>query len=267
MRVDYHIHTKLCGHAYGEMEEYVEEALRKGLNEIGFSDHIPMYFLPPEERDASIAMQESDLPIYVENVMKIREKYKPFPVKLGIEADFSPCQENKLINLIEPYDFDYVLGSVHFINEWGFDNAMFISEYDKWDLYELYERYFSLISQAAQSGLFDIMSHPDLIKKFGYRPDCDLTSLYERTAKTIADAGVCVELNTAGLRVPAVEVYPSQSFLGILCRYGVGVTLGSDAHSPEQVGENFALAVQILKEVGYDKIVTFNKRRKKYHNI
>ncbi len=264
MPVDYHIHTKMCGHASGEMEEYVEAAINKGLKEIGFSDHIPMYFLPKEERDTSIAMEEEQLPVYIEKVRELQKKYSEFPIKMGIEADYVPGMEQEVLAILRSYDFDYCLGSIHFIDGWGFDQSEYISEYDKWDLYELYERYFGILAQAAASGLFDTLSHPDLIKKLGFRPEGDLTPLYKKTVKIIADSGVCIEINTAGLRVPAKELYPAAGFLKLCHAAGVNVTLGSDAHKPEQVGANFAEALTLLKDVGFTKVVTFTGRGRNY---
>ncbi|HWI54466.1 MAG TPA: histidinol-phosphatase [Desulfobacteria bacterium] len=264
MPVDYHIHTKMCGHASGEMEEYVEAAMKKGLKEIGFSDHIPMYFLPAGERDASIAMAEEQLPVYTAKVKELQKKYSGFPIKLGIEADYVPGMEQEASDILSRYEFDYCLGSIHFIDGWGFDQSRYIAEYEKWDLYELYERYFGILGQAAASGLFDTLSHPDLIKKLGFRPEGDLTPLYKKTVKIIADSGVCVEINTAGLRVPAAELYPAAGFLRLCCDAGVSVTLGSDAHKPEQVGAGFAEALALLKDVGYTKVVTFTGRGRNY---
>lgn len=264
MPVDYHIHTKMCGHAVGEMEEYVQAARRKGLLEMGFSDHIPMYFLPPDERDLSIAMRQEELPEYVRRVREAQQKFYPYPVKFGIEADYAPGMEEELAAILKLYEFDYVLGSIHFLAGWGFDNPLNIAEYDKWDIYELYSLYFSTLGRAAASGLFDTIAHPDLIKKFGFRPDRDIRELYENTVKIIADAGVCIEINTAGLRVPAGEIYPHVDFLGLCFRNKVPVSLGSDAHSPEQVGANFGEAVQLLKSVGYTEVVTYAGRNKNY---
>jgi len=265
--VDYHIHTRMCGHAVGEMEEYVEQAIAKGLREIGFADHAPMYFFPVEKRDLSIAMREEELADYVAGVREVQKKYRPFPIKLGIEADYTAGMEDKLAAILNKYDFDYVLGSVHFLNGWGFDNSRYIDEYAKWEMNELYEVYFSTLSQAAESGLFDILAHPDLIKKFGFKPDMDLVPLYEKTVKKIAKSGTCIEINTAGLRVPAGEIYPSLKFLEICRSYGVPVSLGSDAHKPEQVGYNFGDAVDMLKAAGYSEVVTFTTKNKKFFGI
>lgn len=262
MPVDYHIHTRRCGHAAGEMEAYVREAHRKGLREIGFSDHIPMYFFSPEEREPGIAMPEEELPQYVADVRKLQERYAPFPVKLGIEADFTPGMEGKLKSILSQYDFDYVLGSIHFLDGWGFDNDKYIEEYERRDIGAIYEQYFHTLQLAAGSGLFDSLAHPDLIKKFGFRPAGDIGYLYEQTVKTIAEADICVEVNLAGLRAPAAEIYPALPFLQLCYKFRVPVTLGSDAHKPEQVGAGFEMAVQLLKAIGYNEVAIFGGRKR-----
>ncbi|MHB9094083.1 MAG: histidinol-phosphatase HisJ family protein [Eubacteriales bacterium] len=267
MPIDYHIHTKMCGHAAGEMEEYVAVAKEKGLQEIGFSDHIPMYFLPEAERDLTIAMAEEELPLYVERVKEVQQKFYPYPVKFGIEADFIPGMEKELASILNKHDFDYILGSIHFLNGWGFDNSRYKAEYDKWEIYELYQLYFSTLGQAAASGLFDTMAHPDLIKKFGFKPPGDINGLYEETLKQVADSGVCIEVNTAGLRVPVGEIYPSVRFLELCYRFRVPVSLGSDAHKPDLVGCNLREALELLKSVGYSQVATFSGRHRKFCRI
>jgi histidinol-phosphatase (PHP family) len=169
-----------------------------------------------------------------------------------------------LVNVLKDMPLDYVLGSVHYIDGWGFDNPDYISQYDSMDIEKLYRRYFQLLKQAALSGIFDILAHPDLIKKFGYFPARDMTQVYEDTVQAIHASNVCIEVNTAGLRVPAREIYPTEEFLQLCCRYGVPVTLGSDAHKPEQVGWGFAEAVKLLKKVGYRETVLFTERQRKF---
>jgi len=265
--VDYHIHTKRCGHAVGEMEEYVREAKRKGLLEIGFADHIPMYFFPPDKRSAEIAMAEEELPEYVADVRALQEKFAPFPVKLGIEADFTPGMEKELQAMTSRFDFDYVLGSIHFLDGWGYDQSQYMEEYDRRDIAEIYEQYFHTLVQAASSGLFDSLSHPDLVKKFGFRPAGDIGHLYERAVKAAAEADICVEVNLAGLRVPVAEIYPAVPFLQLCYKYRVPVTLGSDAHKPEQVGAGFNAAVKMLKAVGYNEVAVFKGRQRSYQKL
>lgn len=264
--VDYHLHTSLCGHALGEMDEYLTVAVNKGLVEIGFCDHLPLYFLPPGQSIPGYAMDVEQVPHYVEAVLAVRER-SPIPVKLGIEADYAPGQNQKLASLLSGYPFDYVTGSIHFIDGWSFDHPREIGEYSRRDLKEVYERYFSLLGEASQSGLFDVMAHPDLIKKFGFVPECDLRPLYEETARAFKRADVCAEINTAGLRYPAKEIYPARPLLEAFYAHGVPVTLGSDAHKPSQVGEAIEKALALAVEVGYKELAVFEGRARKMVKI
>nr|WP_066634746.1 histidinol-phosphatase HisJ family protein [Desulfolucanica intricata] len=262
MLIDYHLHTIRCGHAEGEMWEYLEESLEKGIGEVGFADHLPLYFQSKEAREPGIAMDEEELMAYVEDVRRIQKLYPDISIKLGIEADFVPGREDKLLGLLKDLPFDYVLGSVHFIDGWGFDNPDFLAEYQNKDIDQLYCRYFELLQQAALSGIFDSLAHPDLIKKFGFSPKERLTGVYEDTVKVIKKSGICIEVNTAGLRVPAQEIYPAESFLSLCFEQGIPVTLGSDAHKPEHVGQNFAEAEALLRKVGYTHIAKFTGRKR-----
>ncbi len=248
MLVDYHLHTARCGHARGTMEEFVLAARGKGLKEIGFADHIPMYWLPDEHRDPELAMSYAELPVYMEEILALRAKYTEMTIKLGIEADYIPGREEELSQFLSCYDFDYVLGSVHYVESWGFDNPAYIARYKEWDIDELYHRYFDLVQQAARSGLFNVMAHPDLVKKFGYRPQGSLHDLYAETARVFKSAGVYVEINTAGLRAPVGEIYPNHEFLQYCIKHGIRFTIGSDAHLPEQVGEGFEQIPLLVSE-------------------
>jgi histidinol-phosphatase (PHP family) len=260
--VDYHTHTIRCGHAEGRMEEYVEAALAAGLKEYGFSDHIPMYWLPPETRDPGVAMPLHELEAYVSDVIRLRERYKEIPIRLGIEADYVPGHEEALARLLEPYPWDYVIGSVHFIGDWGFDNPAEVNRYAEWDISELYAKFFTLEIKAATSGLFDIMAHLDLIKKFGHRPSGDLGRLYADVAEAVAGAGVAIELSTAGLRKPVKEVYPNPTLLRECAQRGVPLVISSDAHSPAEVGWGFAGARDRAREAGFTQVARFEGRRR-----
>ncbi len=261
MPVDYHLHTFRCGHARGRMADYVRAARKRGLREIGFADHIPLYFCPPERRPPALAMTESELPRYVDDVLGLRAANPDLPVRLGIEADYVPGREAELAALLSKYPFDYVLGSIHYIDGWGFDQPGLRDGYRNWDPDALYRRYFLLVQEAARSGLFDVLAHPDLLKKFDYRPSGDLTGLYRETALVIAGAGACIEVNTAGLRAPAAEIYPHPAFLAVCRELNIPVTLGSDAHLPEHVGFGFPEAVALLRRAGYDQVATFRERK------
>ena len=144
---------------------------RVGLGEIGFSDHVPMYWLPEERRDPTGAMAMEELEAYVSDVLRLRERYPEISHPgWGWKADFIPGHEEELVRLLEPYPWDYVIGSVHFLDDWNFDHPDLVHRYAEWDIDVLYDRFFALERAAAESGLFDILAHIDLIKKFGHRP-------------------------------------------------------------------------------------------------
>ena len=265
--VDYHIHTARCGHARGEMAAYIEQAIRAGLPEMGFSDHIYLYWIAPDQRDPELAMSEGEFDQYVEDVLQLRAQYPDITIRLAVEADFIPDQESTLKSILDRHPWDYVLGSVHFIGEWGMDDGRYLSGYDTWDIDELYEHYFSLVLRAANSGHFDTMAHLDLVKKFGHRARKDLADLYERVARGLAAAGVAIEVNTAGLHKPVGELYPHLDLLTACRKAGVPVTLGSDAHAPEEVARDFPLALEHLRAAGYARILAYQGRRRDWKTI
>lgn len=257
MLVDYHMHTPLCKHAVGEPEEYVRRAIERGIGEIGFSDHSPM----PPGYDPNFRMTVEQYPEYVEKVMRARAAFPDTSIKLGLEADFHPGTEDFVYNVTNEFDFDYIIGSVHYIGDWGFDNPDNIHRYRNDRMYETYEQYFDLVAGAARSGLFDIVGHIDVIKKFGHRPDRPYDDLLRRALEAVRAAGMAIEVNTSGLRVAAKEIYPSRRLLEIAHALGVPVTLGSDAHRPSHVGEDFDSAVALVKSVGYTQVMRYAQRR------
>jgi len=259
MLMDYHMHTPLCGHAVGEPKDYVEMALQRGLDEVGFSDHVILHV---DRREYSMSLDQ--LPRYVQEVKALQQLFPNLPIKLGVEADYSPSSVEKIRVVLRRHSFDYVLGSVHSIGDWFFDDSHYVGEYQKRDIDQIYEEYFRLVQEAALSGLFDIIAHPDLIKKFGYKPKDDPRSLYEKTVEAFKNAGVCIEVNTSGLRKPVKEIYPNKGFLKLCLENRIPVTLGSDAHQPKEVGQDLEKAVSLLKSVGYKELALFTERKRKY---
>ena len=186
---------------------------------------------------------------------------------MGIEADFVPGHEDQLKSILASHRFDFITGSVHFIDGWGFDNPAELAEYARRDIDTVYRQYFELVQQAALTGLFDIMAHPDLVKKFNFRPARDLRPLYEETARVFKRAGVCVEVNTAGLRYPVKEIYPAPELLEIFFKHGLPVTIGSDAHRPADVGAGLPEAIELIKNTGYREVAVFSGRKIKLVKI
>ncbi|MDP2233434.1 MAG: PHP domain-containing protein, partial [Actinomycetota bacterium] len=198
MMVDLHLHTSRCGHAEGEMSEYVDTARRAGLDVIAFTDHLPLpSHLNP---DGSYAMKAEELAAYVADVREMAARVDRPRVLLGIEADWLPEWRADTVRVLSAHPFDVVLGSVHFLDGWVFDDPDLLGEWEGRDVLAVWERYFATLAEAAGSGLFDVMAHVDLIKKFGHRPDVAPDGLYADLAAALADAQVAVEVSSAGLR-------------------------------------------------------------------
>jgi histidinol-phosphatase (PHP family) len=247
------------------MERYVERAIEAGIAELGFSDHLFMYWLPAAQRDPELGMAEWEHDFYISDVERCRGRYaSDIQIRLSTEADFIPGHEQELERILRGYDWDYVIGSVHFIGEWGFDDSRYIAEFASRDIDSVYAEYFSLVAASAETGLFDTIGHSDLVKKFGHRPRSDPARWYEEVAGRIAKTGVCVEVNTAGLRKPVGEIYPHPELLAAFKAAGVPVTLGSDAHAPGEVAADFGAGCELLKQVGYAEFVKYEGRRRSH---
>jgi histidinol-phosphatase (PHP family) len=261
---DYHMHTPLCHHAKGEPVDYARCAMQIGLTEIGFSDHSPM------QRDDfdDWRMRFDQLDEYVEKVRRAQREFPRLTIRLGLEVDFMPGHEAWISELAARHPWDYFIGSVHYVSEtWDIDNPKKLSEWKRRDAFEVWQAYFDRLALAAESGLFEIIGHADLPKKFGIRPAQDCRPLYEKFLTAAARAGCAIELNTAGLRKECEEIYPSRELLEIAFRQEVPITFGSDAHAPEEVGLNFEEAIQLAREVGYRNWQRFQQRKCSRHEL
>lgn len=263
--IDYHIHTNRCGHADGEMVDYVREAIHCGLDEIGFNDHLPLN--GDRGKELGLAMALVELPDYVNDVLELRKSFPEIRIKLGIEADYTPESVSYTRELLTKHNFDYVMGSVHYIGEWAFDHPGERKEWDNKDVDLVYKEYFKLLRKSARTLLFDIIGHSDLVKKFGNRPKHELLEDLEDTAKVFRECGVAVEINTSGLRKPVNEIYPSYEILKVYKKYDVPIVFGSDAHTPGDVGKDFDKAIALAGMAGYKEFVTFENRNMKSHTF
>ena len=249
MLVDYHVHLV----AHGEYEykrerllEYLARARAQGIGEIGFAEH---------EEWVSLVKPE-----VLESVVKDVEGLH---LRRGLEIDYSFEREAEIRGIINQWELDFVIGSVHFIDGWGFDHPDFKAGFDGADIDDLYERYFCIMAQAVRSRLFDIIGHLDLIKIWGHRPARRRDWEYvEPFLADMKNSGVVVEINTAGLRKPVNEVYPNPRILGALFTAGIPITFGSDAHEPEDVGRDLEKAREMARRIGYRWCVGFDRRRR-----
>ncbi len=252
------MHTTLCGHAVGTPDEYVRQGIAVGFKEMGFSDHAPMVHEPMP----GVTMSFDELPLYHRMIDEVRAKYADkITVKIALEADFIPGFEAKTKAIIDGHPYDYIIGSVHFVNGWAVDDPATIELWKKQDINQVYRDYYALLRQSAKSGMFNIIGHCDLPKKFGHRPTVDLTDEVRTTAKVFKDSGVALEINTSGLRKPVKEMYPAPACLKIYREAGVPLTFGSDSHDPKDVGRDFDKAVDLARSVGYTEYLIFKQRK------
>ncbi|PTA67863.1 histidinol-phosphatase HisJ family protein [Deinococcus arcticus] len=248
---DSHMHTPLCGHATGSPREYAQAALDAGLAGVCFTDHMPM----PAWYDAPWRMRLDQLDAYIEAVQAVQAEFAGrLEVRLGLEADFHPGTERFVEEVLARHPWDYVIGSVHYLGAWGFDNPEFVAEYGARDLGQLYTQYYALVEGAARSGLFDAVGHLDLPKKFGHRDPLGAAAL--RALDVIAGAGLSLDFNTAGWRKPVAEAYPAPDLTREAAGRGIPFVLGSDAHAPVEVGFRFTDARQALQDAG-GRVVTY----------
>jgi histidinol-phosphatase (PHP family) len=257
--VDYHMHLRTArgeiAHETAAVDPYVEAAREAGVDEIGFTEHV--YYFRQTSSLWTVPYQTErcvyDIERYVEAVVQARER--GLPVKLGLEVDYVPGREDETRQLLAPYPWDYLLGSVHFIDGLGVDGEPRLL--DSVGVEETWRRYFETLAGAARSGLFDSLSHPDLVKIFGER----VASFdYGPVVAAIGRSGVAVEVSTAGLHKPVGELYPHPEFLAACRTREIPVTMGSDAHEPRVVGRDFDRARELLRSAGYDTVTVFEQR-------
>ncbi|MCL4176270.1 MAG: histidinol-phosphatase HisJ family protein [Verrucomicrobia bacterium] len=257
---DHHLHTPLCHHATGEPTEYAAHAAALGLPEIGFSDHAPMR----QDNFDNWRMNTGQLEDYVARVERARRDHPGLGIRLGLEVDYIPGQEEWIRELSARHPWDYFIGSVHYLaGDWAIDDPSQLSKWREHDPFEVWSIYFHTLAQAAGSRLFDIIGHADLPKKFGIRPRQDCTPLYEQFLQAAQAAQVAIELNTAGLRKDCREIYPARPLLELAHQRQIPIAFGSDAHAPGEVGMDFSAAVQLARSVGYRETVRFHARQRR----
>ncbi|PAF50669.1 histidinol-phosphatase [Helicobacter sp. 13S00477-4] len=255
MRVDLHNHTTLCNHASGSIDEYISKAVELGINIYGFSCHAPMDF------DSKYRMTFEELDEYHKMIIEAKKKYEnQIEILMGLEVDFIKGREYLLDKKVLQYPCDYLIGSIHFIDEWGFDNPEFIGEYAKKDIDEYWKKYLQSIQKMAESRFFQIVGHFDLLKIFGYKPTESIFPYIKETLQVIRETEMVIEINAAGFRKPIKEQYPDFKILEYAKKIGIPITFGSDAHSIDQVGFGYEKCLQIAKKIGYKKAIYFKNK-------
>src|SRR5215211_80950 len=246
--IDYHLHVVAHGDRPMTVEnilEYCEVARARGIRQMGITEH-------------DRYLDEIDLAAFQE----AREISRDVELRLGIEIDFVPVAEERMDRDATALPYDYVIGSVHRVDNEEVDRASHQGIYDRYDTYDLYAAYYANVRKAALSGRFEVLGHPDLIKIFRHFPDRDIIPILEETADAVAESGVVVDVNSAGLRKPIGEVYPARNFLQMFHKRGVPIVLSSDAHAPEQVAMGYDTSLPLAYAVGYREVVTFRNHER-----
>jgi histidinol-phosphatase (PHP family) len=271
MLTDFHVHLRPDGEECttsqyftpANAERYREAASERGIELLGVAEHVYRF---------EQALSVWDHPFWQRYAHDDLDDYCQFvreetDLKLGIEADFIVGSEDRMANLLEEREWDYVVGSIHFLRGGGFVDT------DEWDVWQsgadpekVWRRYFETLGEAARIGMFDILSHPDLVKVWGAqrpRPDGDLRRFYDLAMDGIADSDVAIEVSTAGLRKPVGEIYPARPFLEMCLEAGRPIALSSDAHVPEDLGHRYDEAVELLRSMGVGEIADFERRQRR----
>ncbi len=268
MLTDYHVHlrpdaadTPAERHfTAANADRYRTVASERGIAELGVSEHVYRFTQALDVWDHELWRESArdDLDAYCSFVREETD------LRLGIEADFIPGREDRMAGLLEDRPWDYVLGSIHFLGDGALD-------YDRFDVWtradsadKVWRTYFTWLGEAAASGLFDILAHPDLVKHWGRErpwPEKDLRYYYELAMEPIAASGIAVEVSTAGLRKPVGEIYPARAFLEMVVDAGNPVALSSDAHTTDQLGYGYEQALELLEQVGVTQLAVFEGRQ------
>jgi len=254
MIVDLHNHTPLCNHATGSIDDYINKAIAAKTEYFGVCDHAPMDF------DPQYRMSFDDMQQYENDVKSAQERYKEkITILLGYEVDYLPGHMDERVL---QSDVDYLIGSVHFLEGWGFDNPEFIGKWKEQNIDEIWQKYFDTIEEMAESRLFDIVGHLDLIKVFKFLPKGNVVQMAKNALIAIKKADMVLELNVAGYRKDVAEAYPSKELLEEAYKLNIPITFSSDAHKPEQVALYNDEITALAKSVGYSECAYFHKRKR-----
>lgn len=261
MLTDYHNHLETGTLTLDYLKKFTDRAKALDIQHFGISEHAYHFY-----QTADILQNEwvnprryYDMKDYVDLFQQAWNEN--IDVKMSIEMDYTPGKHKEMENFIKSYDFDYVIGSIHWVEDFGIDLKEYIHLWEERDVYDTYRRYFDQVVTLAESNLFDIIGHIDLVKIFKYVPaDEDfLLQQYERATDALSNSKTCVEISTAGLRKPVGEMYPDPRLLEMCFNKKIPIVLSSDAHFPEHVGFEFDRAADLARAAGYTSIMTFSK--------
>lgn len=249
MLIDYHVHPMAHGEHLFTLEwivQYLRRAREMGIQQIGFSDH-----------DEYVGVIDYHLLQAAQ-----AEGFQDIDVRVGVEVDYKPSRESEIRSILQIHPYDYVIGSVHHIGDWPFDHPDYRDEFEAGDIDGIYQAYYELVLRMVNSRLFDVVGHIDLVKIWGHRPVQSKPADYLKPLLAeLRSSGMVVEINSAGLRKPVGELYPGQELVQSLFDAGIPITIGSDAHHPQDLGKGLDRAVESARKAGYASAAVFSGRR------
>jgi histidinol-phosphatase (PHP family) len=260
--IDYHTHHVRCGHAQGQIEDYIKQALALGLSEIGISDHAPIYWQDGDDPMPDIAMSKAELPAYVDEVLQLKARYAGrIAVRLGLEVDYIEGAEAACAAMLSPYPFDYLIGSVHYV----YGRNVYSTQL--WDGVRdpmpIYTEYYRLLAKSAQCGMFDIIAHSTAVIAFAPKPIPQaIEPLQDAAFAALREADVCVEINTSGYRKVGAEPFPSERMIALARELGIPLTFSSDAHRPGEVAHGRDRVEALLSKLGVTELARFESRQR-----
>lgn len=265
MKFDLHTHHERCGHAIGTIEDYVKAGIDAGLTAIGISDHSPYFAHELDQPQPGIAMARSDFANYVAEVLRLKDKYRDrIEVLLGVESDFYPDQIEIYRSSYASFPFDYIIGSVHQTRGVSIFNRNRWKGKSEEEQMDEKKHYYELIRQSAHAGLFQILGHIDAMK--GYYPQFanigGASVEIDAVLQAVAEYDIAIEINTSGGTKDCGGWYPSDDILERALHFGADVTFGSDAHTPQRVGDEWELVQKRLREIGYKRWVFYRQKEK-----
>jgi histidinol-phosphatase (PHP family) len=276
--IDYHIHLERGPYSLEWLKQFWDQAEFRGISEIGVTEHAHEFWEFKSvyehlwEDSACVGMTASWIGRHfqhsVEDYFRLLEEGKKsgIPLKIGLECDYFPQSEAKIRTLLHRYNFDFVLGSVHFLDDWSFDWNPELGWPGR-NPDDVYLAYLGLLEKMAQASLFDVLAHLDVIKVFGHRAQENLDRQWKALLQLISEADLVMEVSTAGLRKPVGEIYPHPTLIKEAARLNIPITIASDAHTPFDVGDRWQEAETIAKDAGYTSYCSFTGRKRIDHNL
>ncbi len=282
MRIDYHMHFEYGSYNLDWVQGFFDHARQRGMDEIGITEHSHGFVEFKELYQDELILDESMIGQYQKQWLSKNKfryslneyiafmdslKKKGYPVKTGIEV----CNfrdQDRVREILSRHRFDYIIGSIHFLNGWGYDFADIKQVWNEYSLRDIYEWYTQAIVNLCDSGSYDILGHPFNLRLFKNFPDFDVQPLLERAAATLKKAGMAIDVNTGTLyRYPVQEISPYPVFMEVAKRYGLPIIISSDAHQPEDCGRFIDQAEAYVKKYGFEEVLVFTDRRAVPHKI